>query len=81
MEALKMRTHVDSDSLHISGLQGITGRDVEVIVLVEPEEGAKKKNGALKPKGRIPGSAKGLITISDDFHMPLDEEEFEAFYQ
>ena len=81
MEALRIRKHIDSDTLHITGLQGLADRDVEVIILVEPD--GKERGSPLSasvPK-RTPGSAKGLIRMADDFQEPLDDEAAQDFYK
>jgi len=81
MEALRLRRHLDSGTLHIDGLEALTDRDVEVIILVEPDG----QDASRPPQGtqqrRLPGWAKGKIWISDDFHKPLDEKELEEFYK
>jgi hypothetical protein len=43
---------------------------------------AESAQGAPTPKRRRrkPGSAKGLITISDDFHKPLDKATLKTFF-
>ena len=81
MEALRIRKHIESGTLHITGLQGLADREVEVIILVEPD-GAEP--GAPLPASvprRTPGSAKGLIKMSDDFQEPLGDEAAQDFYQ
>ena len=66
MEAVRIRTRLDSETLHIPDLRAIIGKEVEIIVLVESQaEGMPK---------RKPGSAQGLITMADDFEAPLDDE-------
>ena len=75
MEAFRMRRRMDSDTLHLSGLKGVANKDVEIIILVED-------NGEpTRPQRRTPGSAKGLITLAQDFHEPLDEDVAREFYQ
>lgn len=75
MNALRIRTHVDSETLHLPALKQIIGKDVEIIVLVEPSDFTNHK------RKRVPGSAKGTITMSDDFTAPLDPEIVEEFYK
>ncbi|MBM4039523.1 MAG: hypothetical protein FJ290_13510 [Planctomycetes bacterium] len=81
MEALRLRKHLDSGTLEIGGLEALTNRDVEVIILVEPEgqDAASAPQETRQP--RRPGWAKGKIWVSDDFHKPLDEKEAEEFYK
>lgn len=74
MEALRIRTYIQSDTLQIPDLKQMVGQEAEIIVLVEtvsPEWGKKP---------RTPGSAKGMITLADDFEAPLAPEIVEAFY-
>jgi len=75
MDALRIRRHVDSDTLHIPDLKQMIGKDVEIIVLVESPDNTIHK------RKRTPGSAKGMITMADDFAAPLDPEIVEEFYR
>ena len=81
MEASRLRTHVDSGTLQIGGLEALTNRNVEVIILVEPDGEDAARSPEAAPQRRVPGWAKGKIWISDDFHKPLDEKEVEEFYK
>ena len=81
MEASRLRTHVDSGTLQIGGLEALTDRDVEVIILVEPDGQDAARPPEAAQQRRVPGWAKGKIWISDDFHKPLDEKEVEEFYK
>ena len=73
MEAIKIKTHINSDTIHLSVPKKIVGKEAEIIILVEPDD--------LQLKKRVPGTAKGLITMADDFEAPLDEEIVESFYK
>ena len=64
MNALRIRTHVDSETLHLPDLKQMIGKDVEIIVLVEPPDSTIPK------RKRTLGSAKGMISIPDDFAAP-----------
>ncbi len=75
MDALRIRTHVSSDTLHLPDLKPMIGKDVEIIVLVESPDTIVRK------RKRIPGSAKGMISMSDDFAAPLAPEIVEEFYK
>ena len=39
------------------------------------------RGAAQPPSRRRPGTAKGLVTIADDFQAPLPPDEAEAFYR
>ncbi len=75
MEALRIRKRLDSDTLHLSGLKNMVNKDVEIIILVEDNH----EQAPAEP--RPPGSAKGLITVAEDFHKPLDEDAAAEFYR
>jgi hypothetical protein len=80
MQALKIRKHLDSDTLHITGLTCLVNKDVEVIILVEQD--GEQPGGTPAPlQGRVPGTAKGLIKIAEDFHKPLDDQAAGEFYR
>ena len=66
MEAVKIKTIINSDTIHLSVPKEMVGKEAEIIILVEPSEKKLKK--------RVPGTAKGLITMADDFEAPLDEK-------
>lgn len=74
MNALRIRTHVESDTLHFPDLQQMIGKNVEIIVLVE------SSNPRILKRPRTPGSAKGMITMADDFTAPLPFEIVAEFY-
>jgi|GEM_PF-6271892 len=76
MEALRLKKRIEADSVSLSGLGNLIGKDVEIIILEEPEEASK----TLKPQ-RMPGSAKGFIKMSDDLCDPLPDDEIEEFYK
>ena len=61
MDALRICTHVDSDTLHLPDLKQMIGKDVEIIVLVE------SPNTRFLKRPRTPGSAKGMMTMADQF--------------
>ena len=76
MQPIKIKKHIDSEILHLPIPENIIGKNVEIIVLVESDDTLKNTTSERKP-----GSAKGLITMSDDFEVPLDNEIIEAFYK
>lgn len=74
MEAIKIKTRLESETIRSPELRKLIGKRVEIIILEEPEP-----NMAL-PK-RQPGSAKGEITITNDFEKPLPNEIVQEFYR
>lgn len=75
MQALRLRTRLDTDTIKLPNPGTLLGRNVEVIVLEEPEETLPRDKSL-----RIPGTAKGKITIKEGFENPLDEETLKDFY-
>lgn len=81
MRALRLKKHVESDSLQLSGLEGVAGKDVEIIILVEPDGKKGGTSASSRSQKRVPGSAKGMMTMADDFQKPLDDREAMEFYK
>ena len=78
MEAMRIRKHLSSDTLELSGLKDLVGKDVEIIILEEggDRSGLPRENGKRKP-----GLARGMVSITDDFHLPLGYEMVKEFYK
>ena len=74
MEAIKIKTRLESETIRSPELRKLIGKRVEIIILEETEP-----NTAL-PK-RQPGSAKGEITVTNDFEKPLPIEIVQEFYK
>jgi hypothetical protein len=77
MQALKIKKKIDSDILYLPEFRNMIGRHAEIIILTEPDE--QFSSGVRQP--RKPGSAKGMISLADDFQGPLDDELTEEFYK
>lgn len=71
MRAFRFHRRVEDGAIRISGLDVREGQDVEVILIVESDAARPQDSKARKGQPRRPGSAKGQIRISDDFHAPL----------
>ena len=56
----------ENHHIEIDVPENVPAGEAEVIVLYEPKNNQK-------PKNRKPGSAKGLIWMSEDFDEPLDD--------
>ena len=76
MHAIKIRKHIDSDVLYLPVPKEIIGKNAEIIVLIDPEDAL-----TMPKTKRKPGSAKGFITMSDDFEAPLDDGIIGEFYK
>ena len=74
MEAIKIKTRLESETIRSPELRKLIGKRVEIIILEETEP-----NTAL-PK-RQPGSAKGEITVTNDFEKPLPIEIVQEFFK
>jgi len=59
----------------------MANKNVEIIILEDSDIEYEGSILSAKAQKRKPGSAKGMITITDDFHEPLSEEELEEFYK
>jgi len=80
MEAVKIKIRLDTKTIHLPGLRHMIGRNVEIIVLLESDI---SETNLYPPenKKRKPGSAKGIISVTEDFANPLDAEMAELFYR
>jgi hypothetical protein len=78
MIATRIRQRLESDTIRIPNASEFIGKDVEVIVLVEP---APEDLGGDNPRKRILGSAKGKIWIAPDFDAPLPDDLLKEFYK
>ncbi len=77
MIATRIRQRLDSDTIRIPNASEFIGRDVEVIVLLEP---ADKASGEDNPRKRIRGSAKGQVWIAPEFDDPLPADVQREFF-
>lgn len=80
MEAVKIKRRLDSDTVHLPGLRHMLGRNVEIIVLLEPDI-LEPDVYPVENQRRKPGSAKGMITLAEDFANPLDNDTARLFYK
>lgn len=74
MEAIKIKTRLESETIRSPELRKLIGKRVEIIILEETEP------STTLPK-RQPGSAKGEITVTNDFEKPLPDEIVQEFYR
>mgnify|MGYP005850241143 CR=1 FL=1 len=74
MEAIKIKTRLESETIRSPELRKLIGKRVEIIILEETEP------DATLPR-RLPGSAKGEIEVTDDFEKPLPNEIIQEFYR
>jgi len=78
MIAARIRQRLDSDTVRIPNASEFIGKDVEVIVLLEP---SAETAGGDNPRKRIRGSAKGQVWIAPDFDAPLPDAVLREFHQ
>lgn len=75
MNAVRILTHIDSETLHLPELRPFIGKAVELIVMDAPERPAAEPPARGK---RLLGQDAGKIRIADDFDE-LDPECRRAF--
>ena len=68
MNALRIRTRLTSHVVELPELEPLVGKVVEIIVLEEPE--IPTHDGGPVPRA---GSARGTVTMGDDFDAPLED--------
>lgn len=78
MEAIKFKKQLNSDILNLTIPKKMIGKKAEIIVLIDVDDIGEK---IAKTKKRTPGSAKGMITMSEDFEKPLEGEMLAEFYK
>jgi len=79
MTAVKIRKYLDSEIIQIPVHKDMVGKDAEIIILTEFRQ--DKAEPKPRQSERKPGTAKGMITIADDFEAPLDDETVRDFYK
>ncbi len=77
MIATRIRQRLESDTIRIPNASEFIGKDVEVIVLLEPPLEARGRDNSRRS---IRGSAKGQIWIAPDFDAPLPESILRKFH-
>ncbi|MCX7047289.1 MAG: hypothetical protein NTX50_17605 [Candidatus Sumerlaeota bacterium] len=75
MIATRIRQRLESDTIHLSDAAAFIGKDVEIIIIMETADQPPVQN----PREKVAGSAKGVVSISDDFDAPLPNEILEGF--
>ena len=82
INAIRMRTTVESDKLQIPELSKLIGRRVEVLVVEEDVAHVSTSQSAGESAGasrRVLGSLRGKLLVPDDFDEPLPDELQRAF--
>lgn len=84
INAVRIRTTIESENLRIPELAGLVGKRVEIIVVEdEPASAAGTgPNGAAEPptgRKRILGSLRGLLHVPDNLDDPLPEDVLRTF--
>lgn len=79
INAIRIRTTVESEVLRIPELAALMGRRVEIIVFEEEVEPERSATASSAPKKRILGGLQGKLQVPDDFDEPLPEDVARAF--
>jgi len=80
MNWIRVNKYLDSENINIPIKSNMVGKQAEIIILIKDYPKLKNENNE-KPLVRLPGSAKGMITVTDDFQEPLDETVLKEFYK
>jgi len=80
MNWIRVNKYLDSENINIPINSSMVGKQAEIIILIKDYPTLKHENYE-KPFARQPGSAKGMIEITDDFQEPLDETVLKKFYK
>lgn len=77
MAAVRVRRHLDSDTVRIPELRALIGRDVEIVVeeVEQPAEGKKSAAGD-GPEDKYP--LRGSVLRYDDPFEPVAVDDWEA---
>ena len=78
MIATRIRQRLKSDTIRIPNAAEFIGKEVEVIVLIEP---SPETPGGDNPRKRIRGSAKGQVWVGPDFDAPLPDAVLREFHK
>jgi hypothetical protein len=78
MQAVVIKKYLHSEVIHIPVSEDMIGKEAEIIILTESHHEPEMNP---KHQKRKPGSAKGMITVSDDFELPIDDEMLREFYK
>lgn len=84
INAIRIRTTIESDNLRIPELAGLIGKRVEILVVEDDAASAvapvpDAASEARASRQRILGSLHGLLHVPDDFDDPLPEDVLRAF--
>jgi len=72
MNAVRIRTHLQSETPHLPEIRPLVGKDVEIIVLDEGGEKPPEPN----PVGECP--LRGSVLYDEDPFAPVAESDWEA---
>ncbi len=78
MKIIEFEKQLNSNVLNLPIPNGMIGEKAKITVWIEPDSTVGK---SVKTKKRVPGTAKGMIKMADDFEKPLNEEMLADFYK
>lgn len=77
MNVIRVKTHLDSETVHLPELRPLVGRDVEIVVWAEREEALE--DGAHAPDSVMRERLKGSVLRYDDpFGAAVPPEDWES---
>ena len=80
MNWIRVNKYLDSETINIPINSNMVGKQAEIIILIKDYPTIKSEHYE-KLFIRQPGSAKGMIEITDDFQEPLDETVLKEFFK
>jgi hypothetical protein len=80
MNWIRVNKYLDSETINIPINSNMVGKQAEIIILIKDYPTLKSENYE-KLFIRQPGSAKGMITVTDNLQEPLGETVLKEFYK
>lgn len=77
MNVIRVKTHLDSETVHLPELKPLVGRDVEIVVW-EEREGAVEGRGPMHEAARQKHLKGSVLRDDDPFGPAVPPEDWEA---
>ena len=62
MDEIRIRKHIDSETLHLPELRPLIGKEVEIVVVIDPAAPTREPSGTIR---KTPGVAGGNACVGD----------------